>query len=342
MNTHPDLLHLFASGNQGAVTCGSYPVGYNNISEGYPASKNALTVGAVLQNDGFAWFSSKGPMKDGRLKPEIVVNGNEVQSTVPFDSYGSKGGTSMATPAVTGTMALLTERYKELNLNQNPESALLKALVCNTADDLGLPNADFSYGFGRLNGRKARRVLENHQYHTGTIGSNGFQTIQLSVPPACKEVKIMLCWTDPAAPANTTRALLNDLDLLVQNQSGSSFQPWVADHSAAGVLLPAIRRTDTLNNIEQVTLPVVPGENLNLKISTGNLATANQKYWIVYDWIKPELVLTAPVQRQVLNAGYAFGFYWDLQGQNLSGLVLESSTDSLQWNTALSSKSQSA
>jgi len=144
MNTHPDLLHLFASGNQGAVTCGSYPVGYNNISEGYPASKNALTVGAVLQNDGFAWFSSKGPMKDGRLKPEIVVNGNEVQSTVPFDSYGSKGGTSMATPAVTGTMALLTERYKELNLNQNPESALLKALVCNTADDLGLPNADFS------------------------------------------------------------------------------------------------------------------------------------------------------------------------------------------------------
>ena len=335
INSYPDLLHMIAAGNQGAFTCNSYPYGFQNIAEGYPASKNALTVGAVLQNDGFAWFSSKGPARDGRLKPEIVVNGNEVESTVPFDSYGSKGGTSMATPAVTGTMALLTERYKQLYPNQNPEAAFLKALVCNTADDLGLPNADFTYGFGRLNGRKARRVIENQQFQSGTIGSNGYQPISLSVPSGCKEVKIMLCWTDPAAPANTSKALINDLNIQVQNQAGFNFLPWVANPSQTGVLQPATRQTDTLNNMEQVTLPVVPGENLILKISTGNLSTLNQKYWIVYDWVRPELVLTAPVQRQILKSGTAFGFYWDVNGQNLSSLILESSTDSVQWNTEL-------
>ncbi|HOY94281.1 MAG TPA: S8 family serine peptidase, partial [Catalimonadaceae bacterium] len=334
INSYPDLLHMIAAGNQGAYTCGSYPVGFQNMAEGYPAAKNALTVGAVEKDDAFAWFSSKGPAKDGRLKPEIVVNGNEVESTVPFDAYGSKGGTSMATPAVTGTMALLTERYKQIFANQNPESAFLKALVCNTADDLGLPNADFTYGFGRINGRKARRALENQQFQSGTIGSNGLQPISLSVPAGCKEVKIMLCWTDPSAPANTLKALMNDLNLVVQNQAGFSFQPWVPDPSETGVLLAAIRKTDTLNNMEQVTLPVVPGENLILKVSTRNLTTVNQKYWIVYDWVRPELVLTAPVQRQILKSGAAYGFYWDVNGQNLSSLVLECSTDSVQWNTA--------
>ena len=311
INSYPDLLHMIAAGNQGAYTCGSYPVGFQNMAEGYPAAKNALTVGAVEKDDAFAWFSSKGPAKDGRLKPEIVVNGNEVESTVPFDAYGSKGGTSMATPAVTGTMALLTERYKQIFANQNPESAFLKALVCNTADDLGLPNADFTYGFGRINGRKARRALENQQFQSGTIGSNGLQPISLSVPAGCKEVKIMLCWTDPSAPANTLKALMNDLNLVVQNQAGFSFQPWVPDPSETGVLLAAIRKTDTLNNMEQVTLPVVPGENLILKVSAGNLVSVNQKYWIVYDWVRPELVLTAPVQRQILKSGAAYGFYWD-------------------------------
>ncbi len=335
INSYPDLLHLIAAGNQGVFTCNSYPYGFQNMAEGYPVAKNALTVGAVLQNDGFAWFSSKGPAKDGRLKPELVVNGNEVESTVPFDSYGSKGGTSMATPAVTGTMALLTERYKQLFSNQNPESAFLKALVCNTADDLGLPNADFTYGFGRLNGRKARRVLENQQFQTGTIGSNGYQPISLSVPSGCNEVKIMLCWTDPAAPANTSKALINDLNIQVQNQAGFSFMPWVANPSQTGVLQAATRQTDTLNNMEQVTLPVVPGENLILKISTGNLSTLNQKYWIVYDWVRPELVLTSPVQREILKSGSAYGFYWDVNGQNLSSLVLESSPDSVEWNTEL-------
>lgn len=125
----PDLLHVFAAGNQGNINCGTYPTGYRTISEGYPVSKNVLTVGAVLEQDQFAWFSSSGPAMDGRVKPEIVADGNNVVSTVPFDAYDVKGGTSQAAPMVTGTLALLIQRFRQLNGGTNPESALLKGLL---------------------------------------------------------------------------------------------------------------------------------------------------------------------------------------------------------------------
>ena len=332
--SYPDLLHVVSAGNAGTTTCSPYTAGYFNIAEGYPVAKNCLTVGAVQAADAFASWSSKGPMKDGRLKPEIVTDGNDIYSTIPTDGYGTKSGTSQAGPVMTGTLALLTERYRQLNSNINPDASLLKALVCNTADDLGLANADFSYGFGRLNARKARRVLEAGRYTSNALSSSSSRNFTITAPAGASSVKIMLAWSDPAAAASPIKALINDLNLSVLRADGSTFLPWVANPSTASVTLAAVRGIDSLNNMEQVTLSVSPGEVLTIRTSSKTISGSSQKYWIVYDWVSPELVLTAPQRNQLMKTATGFGFRWDMSGYTFSSFILETSTDSTIWSTA--------
>ena len=329
-----DLLHVVSAGNAGSATaCSSYPAGFYNLSQGNPIAKNCLTVGQVNASDAVNSNSCKGPARDGRLKPEIMANG-ELNSTIPSDRYGFKSGTSQSAPVVTGALALLTERYRQLNSNQNPEAALLKALVCNTADDLDLPNADFSSGYGRLNARKARRVLEASQFSSGSIASNSAQSLNVTVPAGCTSVKIMLAWTDPAAASNPVKALINDLNLSVLRSNGAATLPWVLNPSPSAVNQAAVRGIDSLNNMEQATLTVTPGEVLTIRTTSRTISGNAQKYWLVYDWIRPELVLTAPQQNQMLRTATSTVFRWDMAGYTFSSLVLESSTDSVSWATA--------
>src|SRR5579863_9954500 len=97
-------------------------------------------------------------------------------------------GSSMASPAVGGTLALLVQRYRQLFPGTDPSSALLEALVCNTATDLGNPGPDFTFGFGNLNALAADQLLESNQYSTGqlTTGNNNASTI--NVPPGARQV----------------------------------------------------------------------------------------------------------------------------------------------------------
>ncbi|MCW8934386.1 MAG: S8 family serine peptidase [Gammaproteobacteria bacterium] len=81
--------------------------------------KFSITVGAFdphQQSRPMGQFSSAGPTRDGRIKPEIVAPGVRIyaaQSTPPDESpavrYTSKNGTSMAAPHVTGAIAIMFE-----------------------------------------------------------------------------------------------------------------------------------------------------------------------------------------------------------------------------------------
>src|SRR5205085_9398048 len=76
----PYLQHVFAAGNDGTVSCPPYPSGFKTVLGSYQSAKNILSVGATDSAGSIANFSSKGPVKDGRIKPEISSMGQRVVS----------------------------------------------------------------------------------------------------------------------------------------------------------------------------------------------------------------------------------------------------------------------
>jgi subtilisin family serine protease len=77
-------------------------------------ARKAITVGSSYKDDYLAYFSSKGPTIDGRVKPDILAPGVNINSSVPYDLsgtyYSTSSGGSMATAHVSGTAALLLQK----------------------------------------------------------------------------------------------------------------------------------------------------------------------------------------------------------------------------------------
>jgi len=77
--TNQYLQHIFAAGNDGGRTCTPYPLSFATIKSGYQTAKNTLNVGDYsISSDNLNTSSSKGPVEDGRIKPEIVARGANV------------------------------------------------------------------------------------------------------------------------------------------------------------------------------------------------------------------------------------------------------------------------
>ncbi len=91
------------------------------------APQVAANVGDVV-----ASFSSRGPTQDKTIKPDVVAPGVDVISAgygtgdfpAPFTGFGSESGTSMATPHVAGSAALLVQLHPEWTPGQ-VKSALM-------------------------------------------------------------------------------------------------------------------------------------------------------------------------------------------------------------------------
>mgnify|MGYP001611952500 CR=1 FL=1 len=103
----------------------------------------STTVGAVDSKDRIASFSGRGNSLD------IVSPGVSLYSAWLGGSYASASGTSMATPVVSGVVALIKSVHPEYS-DEQVESALL-----NTAKDLGKRGKDKDYGYGRVDAYKA-------------------------------------------------------------------------------------------------------------------------------------------------------------------------------------------
>lgn len=138
-------------------------------------AKNILTVGSVgdLPN-GYtngaavllATYSGCGPVDDGRIKPDVVANGEGVYTTftTTTNGYASKSGTSFSSPSAAGSIALLQELHERLyGTNQPMLASTLKALVIHTADDIGsTPGPDYRFGWGLLNVERAAWCITNN------------------------------------------------------------------------------------------------------------------------------------------------------------------------------------
>lgn len=335
MGKYSQLLHVVAAGNDGANTCSPFPAAFGTVKSGWQSAKNVLTVGAINTGDySIANFSSRGPLKDGRIKPEITAGGWAITSTTTNNNYGVNYGTSMASPVVTGALSLMYERYRQLNGGANPKSSLIKAVACNTAEDLGNAGPDYTFGFGMLNTRRAVEALEGNRYFVNAVSNGGNATHTITVPANTRRLKILLYWADSAALVNAASALVNDLDLSVSEPSALLHRPLVLNTLPGGVNSIATEGFDHINNIEQVVVENPAAGTYTIRINGLEVPFGSQEYIISYEIVQAAVVVEYPFGGEKLVPGEAENIRWSANGSDANNFTIEYSLNNgSNWTT---------
>ena len=332
---YKQLLHIIAAGNDGALSCAAFPASFGTIKSGWQSAKNVLTVGAMNARDySIANFSSRGPVNDGRIKPEITANGWAVASTKTNNTYGADYGTSMAAPAVTGALSLLYERYRQLHGGSNPSAALMKTLVCNTAEDLGNPGPDYTFGFGMLEAAAAVDALEQNRYSINTIINGGTASQTIAIPANTKRLKVMLYWADIAASTNAATALVNDLDLTVSTPAAILHYPLVLNGAPNAVNNIAVEGIDHINNIEQVVIENPTTGNYTINVAGFAVPFGPQEYVLSYEMVPNEVKLQYPSGGETLVPGELENIRWLAYGNESNTFTIDySDNNGASWIT---------
>lgn len=275
-----DFLVAHAAGNSGPDP--------GSLGE-YANAKNGLTVGGVVNGTAFEEMyghSSRGPAGDGRIAPDLTTPADGVWSALNKSTascgWTDKTGTSMATPAASGCAILVRDFFQRgfypsgaavAGNGFSATAALVKAVLLVSARDMtgagtGGSRPNFNQGFGRLTlddalwfqgDPESQRllILDDRKAITGltVAGEENSFVAELKRPGP---VKVMLTWTDAPGSSSASRALVNDLDLVVTTPGGTTYlgnAGFVDGWSKLSGGVP-----DTLNNKEAVFLESVePG-----------------------------------------------------------------------------------
>jgi subtilisin family serine protease len=318
---HRDMVVVFAAGNDGADPSATGKIAPGSV--GAPGTaKNCICVGAsesrrpglaltyhqlsaarfpvnpvasdqISNNpEGVAAFSSRGPTRDHRIKPDVVAPGSVILSAKsslatantifgisPDPDYMFDAGTSMATPLVAGCAAVVRESFR-VRHGINPSAALVKAMLINGASLLTgqyippelSPVPNESEGFGRVNLSVSlapesgnTRIMFRDEGTALDVGDEEQHTF--NVPTGTNGLKVTLVWTDPPG-----EALQNDLDLIVRDSSGSERH---------GNIPPGSNKFDRINNVEQVLWTGVSSGNVQIVIRAFRIPAHEQSYALV-------------------------------------------------------------
>ncbi|MFF9342815.1 S8 family serine peptidase [Streptomyces sp. NPDC014773] len=140
------IFEAFANGNDGdGVTC--------STARAPGAQGSSYAVGSYDSSGRIATTSGFGPsLNDGSTKPNIAAPGVNIRSAWPGGSYNAISGTSMATPHVAGTVALLWSEAPSLIGDIDATRALLNETARDVADTHCGGTAGFNnvWGEGKL------------------------------------------------------------------------------------------------------------------------------------------------------------------------------------------------
>jgi len=299
------VLMTWANGNERTGGLGGHGrCGSNYVTTAPPScAKNPIHVGATNSDGGsMTHFSSWGPCDDGRLKPVISAPGCEVgrasgegfifSSLNASDSaYGGMCGTSMATPAVAGTVALMIEAWRNQGYggaNDRPLPALVKAQLVHTARDRGQVGPDYIYGYGEVDAESVVGLVRvgnplggaSPAWGTGSVNTGQTDTFTVAVPAGSAELKATLAWDDAAAAAFAANAPVNDLTLEIVAPGGTIHRAWVLD--PANPHLDATRGTNTRDNQEQVLVDNPAAGTWTVRVRGTAVPVGPQGYGLVY------------------------------------------------------------
>ncbi|MEW6129100.1 MAG: S8 family serine peptidase [Acidobacteriota bacterium] len=298
-----EMVLCFAAGNGGSLTRIDSPgSGKNLISVG--ASESARGGGidgcGVRDTDSdnaneIAFFSSGGPLDDGRIKPDIVAPGTHIQGAASqhpdFAGNGICGGTgaedfwfptnqklytwssgtSHSTPIVAGAAALVRQHL--LNRGEEPSVALIKALMLNTTTYMtsaevkgNLPHP--LQGWGLLNlGRAFDSAAKIFINQTHTFSDSGQEFVfSGEIKDATQPFRVTLAYSD-APGFSAFASWVNDLDLEVtingQTFRGNNF---IEDKSQPD------GQANSKDNVEAVWLPAGTTGTFAVRIRAANIA----------------------------------------------------------------------
>ena len=320
MYSNPDFLVIFAAGNCGDTpTSGCLRTGTSSIAT--PATaKNVLAVGATRNSANaqyLASLTSRGPTSDGRIKPDVlspgfgvfsarasaVTDGNHTESCATI----SKTGTSMATPGVAGAALLIIDYFKfgyhpsttPLSADsKTPSAAMLKAILVNsgqavTARMSGTGQMDIvpypgnEQGHGRVQLDQVLpfdgdfKLLAEERVCT----ADEVFTFTLEMRSTHVDLSATLTWVDPPGVPNTANILVNDLDLAIALQNGtSSYYPNGLDQADPTntveriiITSSSFQKGDTYDVIVNCTRVVDPPQVFALAV-TGYFDWTNDTY----------------------------------------------------------------
>lgn len=286
--------HNSSSGTQYTYDSASHPLadfeylvdggvnGFGTVGQ-RSSCKNMFVIGSVLDavtggvrdvdDANLNSFSSAGPTDDGRIKPDVVANGNSLLSLDDDSNTDTttKSGTSMSSPSACGSALLLQDYYDDRFPGQAMLSSMLKGLMIHTTDDRGNPGPDYRFGWGLLNIQRAAALIKDHadtpttrrmyeQQLNATTASRNEPLIWNGIDP----IRVTLSWTDPPGSSTGTHdnripRLVHDLNLKLTSPDGATqflpyVMPWVGvwtnnllnDNATTGV--------NNVDNVEQVYL----------------------------------------------------------------------------------------
>jgi PKD repeat protein len=335
LGANQQLMHVFSGGNQGQANCNyGAGTGWGTITGGYKASKHVMAAGNTTYLGVIDPTSSRGPSADGRIKPDICANGTNQISTDPNNAYAPGGGTSAASPGIAGITAQLYQAYREFNAGRNAPGALLKAVLLNTAEDLGNRGPDYTYGFGRVNAYRALKALEQHTYIDSFLVQGDSINHSIQVPAGTRQVKLMCYWPDTAGAANAAKALVNDIDFKAVN-NGITYLPLVLNPARNATTLNslAVPGRDTLNNAEQIVIDNPTAGFIQLQIKGASIPMGPQRYILVYTFLTDEVKFMAPYGREGFSAGQREVIHWDAVGNSGTFDLAYSLDSGLNWTS---------
>lgn len=309
----PYMVHLFAAGN----SSGACAYDFKTIVPGFQYAKNVIVVGNLQNNETFYPGSGKGPTSDGRLAPHVMSKGSGSFSPTtgivlasPTDTYTNAYGTSFATPIASGIVGLMQEAFFKKYL-ELPKNNVVKAVLCNTAVDLGRPGPDYDYGFGKIDALQAVQSIQNKEYFEGSLAHGETKEETLTVLEGVKELKILLNWNDLPASLPNDGVLVNDLDLVIITPDDKVIYPLVLNPNIP--LKNAEEGKDSINNIEQVVIKNPIAGQYTIRVKGDRILQDDQDYVISFWSTANDFLWNYPIENSKLVANTANHLRWKSQ-----------------------------